>query len=422
MSPSVRLRLSLMMFLQYFVWGSWFVSFGTYIGKTLQFSGDAIGWSFAAIPIAGMISPFFAGLIADRYFSAERLLGVLHLMGAALLYYASSQTTFGGLFPVLLLYSLTFMPTLSLTNSIALHQLQDPAREFPGIRVLGTIGWIAAGVLVGKLRLTADGTWGLALFSDIANSTGVEATQWPMLFGAATAAVMGVLSFIMPHTPPKAGKAAGVSEILGLDALKLMKDRSFAIFVIGSFLICIPLQFYYGFTNQFLDAAGVKEPAFKMSFGQMSELFFMLLMPLFFVRLGVKNMLLIGMAAWVARYLLFASMVEPLMITGLILHGICYDFFFVTGQIYVDQKAPRELRGAAQGFIAFATLGFGQFIGSVLGGRTLAIFEKANVTPREYHWNQFWLVPAALAFVVLVIFAVMFKDDGKRPAGDTPLH
>lgn len=425
MNFNVRFRLSMMMFLQYFTWGAWFVTLGTYLGATLKCDGSTIGMCYAAIPIAGMISPFFVGIVADRFFAAERLLAALHLVGAAILYYVATDPAMTAInnslvFPGLICYALCFMPTLSLTNTVSFHQMQDPAKEFPGIRVWGTIGWIAAGMLIGKLRLTEGGNLVLALFNDDASALQkIEALALPMKIAAASSVVLGLFCLALPHTPPKTDSKPDLASILGLDAVGLMKNLSFAVFVIGSFLICIPLMFYYSFTNQFLNAVKMPDPAFTMTFGQISEIFFMLVMPFFFVRLGVKKMLLIGMLAWVIRYFLFSAgavkegvelgmaQMIPLYI-GIILHGICYDFFFVTGQIYVDQKAPREMRGAAQGFIAFATLGVGQFIGAVLGGRTLDLFKLSDAP--TYDWAKFWLVPAVGALVVMVIFAFLFHD------------
>jgi nucleoside transporter len=386
MRLNTRVKLSTMMFLQYFVWGAWSVTMGTWLAETLHFSGAQVGLAFGTTALAAMISPFFVGMVADRFFATERILAVLHLIGGAILFYASMQTSFLPLYIVLLAYTLCYMPTLALTNSISFHQMQDPGGEFPAIRVLGTIGWIAAGLFVGTM--------------------GIEATAMPMQIAAAGSIVLGIFCFALPHTPPKAtGTRTTWKDALGLDALKLLRDPSFAVFVLGSFLICIPLQFYYTFTNPFLNELNVSNAAGKMTMGQMSELFFMLVMPVFFRKLGIKKMMLVGMAAWAARYALFATgnngSLVALLYAGILLHGVCYDFFFVTGQIYVDQKAPIELRAAAQGLIAFVTLGVGMFIGSWLSGTVVDAF--------QHQWNRIWLVPSAGAAVVLVIFAIFFK-------------
>jgi nucleoside transporter len=336
-------------------------------------------------------------MIADRFFATERLLSVLHLAGAAALALASLQTGFGALYGVLLLYTLCYMPTLALSNSLSFHQMSDPGRDFPGVRVLGTIGWIVAGLIVGTLRL--------------------EATAVPMRLAAGASAALGLYSLLLPHTPPaRLGHRPTLRDVLGLDALALLKDRSFAVFVLGSFLVCIPLQFYYAFTNPFLNEIGVTNAAGKMTLGQMSEIGFMLVMPWFFRRLGFKYMLLVGMAAWTARYVLFAfgdtGALVWMLYAGILLHGICYDFFFVTGQIYVDTKAPAHLRAAAQGFIAFVTLGVGMFIGSWLSG---LVVDRFGLPQGGHAWRSIWLVPAAGAAAVLLIFGMFFRDNGKGP-------
>ena len=403
MPTATRVKLSVMMFLQYYVWGAWYVTMGTWLGETLKFSGAQIGLAYGTTALAAMISPFFVGMIADRFFATERLLAVLHLVGAVALFLASTQTAFGALYGVLFAYTLCYMPTLALTNSLSFHHMDDPGREFPGVRVLGTIGWIVAGLTIGGL--------------------GLEASATPMRLAAAASVLLGLFSLMLPHTPPKKlGHRPTLRDVLGLDALKLLQDRSFAVFVLGSFLVCIPLQFYYAFTNPFLNEIGVENAAGKMTFGQMSELGFMLVMPWFFRRLGVKYMLLVGMAAWTARYLLFAfgdnGALVWMLYAGIVLHGICYDFFFVTGQIYVDTKAPAELRGAAQGFIAFVTLGVGMFIGSWLSGVVVDAYSVPGATGVTHAWRSIWLVPAAGAAAVLVLFGVFFRAGGEASARD----
>ena len=404
MTTSTRVKLSAMMFLQYFVWGAWYVTMGTWLGETLHFSGEQIGLAAGSTALAAMISPFFVGMVADRFLATERILAALHVIGGIVLFYASTQTTFAGFYGVLLVYTLCYMPTLALSNSLSFRQMIDPGREFPPIRVLGTIGWIVAGLTIGTL--------------------GLEATATPLRIAGGASVLLGLFCLALPHTPPlekTSGTRASWSDILGLDALKLLGERSFAIFVLGSFLICIPLQFYYAFANLFLNELNVTNAAGKMTLGQMSEIFFMLVMPWFFRRLGIKWMLLVGMAAWAARYAFFAygnnAELVWMLYAGILLHGICYDFFFVTGQIYVDKKAPGDLRAAAQGFIAFVTLGVGMFIGSWASGRVVDAFRVGS----GHDWNRIWLVPAAGAAIVLVLFALFFRSNhvGQDPAASS---
>jgi nucleoside transporter len=389
----IRLKLSVMMFLEYFIWGAWYVTMGTYLLQTLKFSGRQSGAAYGTTALAAMVSPFFVGLVADRFFATERILAFLHLLGAALLFHVSTLTDFVPFYITLVAYTLCFMPTLALTNSLSFHQMRVPGTEFPRVRPWGTLGWIAAGYVVSYLDV------------------GRAATQFRI--AAIASAALGLFALTLPHTPPaRLGRKVSVRDLLGLDALQLMKERSFTIFVVGSFLICIPLRFYNAFTNPFLTEMGVTNAAAKQTIGQWSEIICLLVMPWFFVRLGIKGVMLVAMAAWCVRYGLFAyGDAGPLVwmfYVGLALHGICYDFFFVSGQIYVDQKARLHIRAAAQGFITLVTYGAGMFVGSFVAGWIVDMYAISGGQP-PHDWTAIWLWPAALAASVLLLFAVAFK-------------
>jgi len=478
MQGYVGTRLSIMMFLQFFVWGAWYVTVGNYMTKIGI--ADSIGWVYTVGPIAAIISPFFLGIIADRFFATERVLGVMHILGGIALMLSpqlaelsveqwanvSRELTAQGINPaeqakeyfinpahypfigILFLHMLCFMPTLGLTNTLAFHNIKDQEKQFPIIRVFGTIGWIVANIVVSKVFAS-------------------DEAALPLQIGGGAAILLGVYSFVysfsLPHTPPpSAGQKASIRDILGIDSFALMKKPSFCVFMVSSLLICIPLAAYYAFAQVFVNQAGFHNPAFNMSFGQMSEIFFMLIMPLFFVRLGVKWMLFVGMLAWVIRYGLFAlgapDGVTWMILTGIVLHGICYDFFFVTGQIYVDKKAPLAIRGQAQGFLVLVTQGIGLGIGAQIVQRIVNNYKASNLDDLsaqagllqdQYHslmkqaeespgqadsliaqanevwgqasslllqthdWQSIWMVCAIAAGVVMVLFALLFKDDPK---------
>ena len=398
LSASVRTRLSTMMFLQFFIWGAWWVTMGTYLLQGLDFTGTQTARAYSTMPWGAIAAPFLVGMIADRFFAAEKVLGVVHLAGAALLYWVSTITDPTTFFWVLLAYALCYNPTLALVNAISFNQMASPEKQFPNVRVFGTVGWIVAGWMIGLLA--------------------IEDQASPLRIAAACSALLGVFAFFLPHTPPKSlGRKVTVQDVLGLEALKLMKDRSFAVFVLGSLLICIPLAFYYSFTNAFLNEVGVVNAAGKMTMGQMSEFFFMLVMPFFFVRLGVKRMLLVGMVAWFGRYLLFAfGNAQELVFMyylGIILHGICYDFFFVTGQIYVDNAAPREFQASAQGFITLVTYGVGMLIGNWISGPIVDMYATTVGDNVVHDWTAIWLWPAAMSLVVILLFAFFFRSQEK---------
>ena len=403
MKKSIQFQLSFMMFLEFFIWGAWFVTLGTFMGNNLSATGAETGMAYSTQSWGAIIAPFIIGLIADRFFNAEKILGVLHIIGAILMYMMFQANDFTTFYPYVLGYMIAYMPTLALVNSVAFKQMKDPAKEFSFIRVWGTIGWILAGLLISYYF-----HW------DSKENAAAGMLQNTFLMTAIVSLVLGVFSFFLPKTPPSIGKedTVTISSILGLDALKLLKDRNFLVFFISSVLICIPLAFYYQNANPFLSEIGVENPTGKMTIGQVSEVVFMLLLPFFFKKFGFKKTILVGMLAWVLRYLLFAygnsGELAFMLITGIALHGICYDFFFVSGQIYTDSKAGDKVKSAAQGLITLATYGIGMLVGFWVAGKIV----DANILADASHgWQDVWLFPALFAAGVFVIFALLFKDE-----------
>lgn len=402
MKPTIRVQLSVMMFLEFFIWGSWFVTMGIYLPNTLKSSGGEIALAYSTQSWGAILAPFIIGLIADRYFNAERILGVLHLLGGVLMYLLYSASDFTMFYPLLLGYMIMYMSTLALVNSISFRQMKDPAKEFSTVRVFGTIGWIAAGLAISYFN------WD----SQTGISEGILRNTF--LMAAISSALLGIFSFTLPKTPPTVdrSKKRSISEIIGLDALKLLNDKNFLIFFLASVLICIPLAFYFQHAGQFLGEVGMTNPAGKMTLGQISEILFMLLLPFFFKRFGFKNTILVAMLAWGLRYILFAygnaGELTFLLLTGIALHGICYDFFFVSGQIYTDTKAGSTYKSAAQGLITLATYGIGMLIGFWIAGK---ITDYYAISEGSHEWETIWLYPAGFAFLVLLLFALLFKNE-----------
>ena len=395
MKLTTKLQLSLLFFLEFFIWGGWFVTMGTFLSQSFNASGSQLAMAYETQSIGAIIAPFVIGLIADRYFAAQKILGILHLVGAGLLFLAGASENFSSFYPYIFVYMLLYMPTLSLANAIAFHQMENPSKEFAPIRVLGSLGWIIAGFSIGYFAWESS-----------------QVLEYTFYMTSVASALLGVYSFFLPNTPPKIKPDEKVSlkSILGLDALVLFKDRSYLIFFIASVLVCIPLAFYYQHANQFLNEVGMQAAASKMIFGQISEVFFLLLLPVFLNRFGLKKVLVFGVLAWGLRYLLFAygdaGQNVWMLLFGIILHGICYDFFFVSGQIYTDFKAGEQYKSAAQGLITLATYGVGMLIGFRLAGWLTD--QYVNVS--GHYWKEIWIQPAIFSFVILILFLFSFKN------------
>jgi nucleoside transporter len=406
MKATTRLQLSFMMFLNFFIWGAWFVTLGTFLSNNLNATGGESAKVFSTQSWGAIIAPFIIGLIADRYINAEKILGALHLMGAFLMYQLYNTNDIGVFYPYVLIYMILYMPTLALVNSVSFNQMRNPEKEFSGIRAFGTIGWIVAGLLISFLF-----HWD----SEANLKEGMLRNTF--LMAGIASAVLGLFSFTLPKTPPskKATEKVDIKAIIGLDALKLLKDKNFAVFFISSILICIPLAFYYQNTHPFLTNSGMENPTGKMTIGQISEVGFLLLLPVFFTRFGFKKTILVGMAAWAIRYLLFAygnaGELSFMLLLGIALHGICYDFFFVSGQIYTNSKAGEQYKSAAQGLITLATYGVGMLIGFEIAG---AVTDAYKTGDNSFDYRMVWTIPAAIAFAVMVLFLVFFRDEKKK--------
>jgi nucleoside transporter len=404
MQTALKIKLSFFMFVQYFVWGSWYVSMGTYLANVLKFSGQEIGAAYGAFAIGAMISPFFVGLIADRYFASEKMLAVLGILGGAILCVLPQLDVFKAFYPTLILYCALFAPTLALGNSLSLHHLLDPKRDFPRVKIFSAIGWIAGGVT-------------LSLF---------KGEQSPIQFYLAGGAsiLLGAFSLALPHTPPrKVGHDVSLGEVLGLDALALLKKPSFAIFIACLFLICIPLYFYFVMMSIYLTELRWEGLAGKMTLAQISDVIFLFLLPIMLKKFGYKKTIFIGILAWAARYYLLSASVNALSLqtalifAAILLHGVCYDFLFIAGQLYVDDEANERIRGACQGFIAFILWGVGAFVGTMLAGRVLGAHTLTNASGAIQHdWRAIWMTPALGATAVLIIFLIFFREPPGKPA------
>ncbi len=408
MTSFLKTRLAAMMFLEYVIWGSWYVTISTYLTATLHFTGTEAGVVFSTVSIASLVSPFFVGLVADRFFATERVMGVLYVISAGLIYMVTKVTTFPAVFGLMLAFCLCYFPTVALTNSLTMQQLKDPGRDFPPIRVLGTLGWIAINNVVGYYRL--------------------EANSMQFTLAAGACLLMAAYSFTaLPHTPPPArGQKITWQRAIGLDTLAMMKQPTFLVFVIASILACIPLTFYYSFANTYLNEVGVVNAANKMTLGQVSELGVLLAMPLLFRIISVRGILLLGLGAWALRYVLFAvgnpGAMMWMFYVAILLHGVCYDFFFVSGQLYTDQEAPSHLRSSAQGFITFVTYGVGMYIGSVLSGYVLDYFSTTSATGVvTRNWSSFWYSSAAMSGVIMLLVILFFRTKAMIHSEKTPV-
>ena len=396
MNFKVSVQLSLLMFFQFFIWGAWFVTMGTFLSQVFNSTGSELSLAYETQSIGAIIAPFIIGLIADKYFAAQKVLGTIHLFGAFLLYNAGVSENFSHFYPYILIYMLLYMPTLALANSVAFRQMKDPSKEFAPIRIFGSIGWIIAGLLIGYFSWESLNT--------------LKNTFYMSSF---VSLILGVYSFTLPNTPPiiEKNKNKTISQIIGLDALKILNDKAYLVFFIASILICIPLAFYYQHANQFLNEIGMEAAAAKMTLGQISEVLFLSLLPVFIKRFGFKSTLIVGIFAWGLRYLLFSLGADGInswmLILGIILHGICYDFFFVSGQIYTNLKCKPEYKSSAQGLITLATYGLGMLIGFRIAGYLTDLY----VISDGHDWEKIWIQPSIFSFVILILFIFTFRNE-----------
>ncbi len=403
MRYSLKARLSTFNFLQYFIWGAWYVSMGTYLANVLKFSGQEIGAAYGAFAIGSMISPFFVGLIADRYFASEKILAMLGVLGGAVMCVLPKLTTFAAFYPGLILYCALYAPTLALGNSLAFHNLVDAKVVFPQIKRFASVGWIAGGLTLSALH-------------------GEQSTiQWYL--GGFASIIFGLFALTLPHTPPrKTGANVSLGEVLGLDALALLKRPSFAVFILCMFLICIPLYFYFVMMGIYLTELQWTGIAGKMSLAQVADVITLSFLPWTLKRFGYKKTIVVGILAWATRYFLLASSVAPSLAAGalvysaILLHGVCYDFLFIVGQLYVDGESDERMRGACQGFIAFILWGVGAFVGTMLAGRVLALYTITDAAGRVtgHDWATIWLIPACLAVAVMAVAILFFRDCPKK--------
>jgi nucleoside transporter len=398
----IRTRLAIMMFLQFFIWGGWFVTMGSFLSANLDATGAQSATAYSTQSWGAIIAPFVIGLIADRFVNAERLLAACHLAGGVLMLTLARAQTFDAFYPYLLLYMIVYMPTLALVNAVSFRQMDNPARTFAAIRMWGTIGWIVAG-----LAISYAFSW------DSAGALAAGKLQNTFLMCSAASFLLGIYSLTLPATPPrgKSGEGNVWREILGLDALGMLKDPNFLVFFAASILLCIPLAFYYQNANQFLTEIHVANATGKQTIGQMSEVLCMLAIPFLLSRFGIKGTLLVGMLAWAVRYALFAlgnsGDLAWMLLIGIALHGVCYDFFFVSGQIYTDARAGIRHKSAAQGLITLATYGLGMLVGF----RAAGSITDAHLHSGQHDWRSIWLIPAAFALAVFVVFLFSFNKE-----------